>query len=88
MRSVSVPAIKAFEYRGRQVAAGDLIDLEPIEAAILARRQCVSLTRRHTYQTRDMVATVAESVVESVPESVEPEKPRRRRRKKSDEGAE
>lgn len=67
LKSVTVPVIKGFRHNDRFVSAGELLELEPVQASILARQGYVSLTRK--YQTRDLTAT-----------AVEPEQPPRRRR--------
>lgn len=45
MALVRVRAIADFEHRGASYHAGELIDLEPVEAVVLHRKRKVSLTR-------------------------------------------
>lgn len=70
MRTVTVPALKAFSYRGRTVAVGEFITLPAVMAAAAARRGEVSLTKegppvpepapepppRRRYRRRDLQA--------------------------------
>lgn len=62
---VSVPVIKAFDHEGRSYTVGDMIEVEPVTAAILARRGVVTLSRgyrppaakvRGRYNRKDVVA--------------------------------
>lgn len=53
---VSVLALRPFEYLGRDVAAGEWVDMVPVDAAVKAHEGLVSLSHGNTYQTRDMVA--------------------------------
>lgn len=55
MSRVTVPVTRAFTHKGQARHPGEAIEVEAAEAAALARREVVSLTRQ-TYQTRDMVA--------------------------------
>lgn len=73
---VTLPALKAFAYRGCDYRRGDLVAMSPIDAAIHARRGHVSLTR--TYRTRHLVA---EQTVD-VPAAKRRRRPRLRRIKK------
>lgn len=50
--AVTVLARKDFDHKGRTVRAGQEISLAPVEAAILARKGFVNLSK----QTRDMTA--------------------------------
>lgn len=89
-QTVTVPLLCSFEHEGRYVAAGESITVTPLEAAQLARRNIVSLTKQ-TYTHRAMVAAgivsaptvmvVADAVT---PEIAKPLKPRRSRRKPAD----
>lgn len=75
MHTVTVPLKRSFEHDGRYVAAGEFIQVSPVEALALARRDIVSLDP--LYRHRVMVAA-------PIPEP-EPVKPKRRRAKVSDE---
>lgn len=77
MQTVSVPLIRSFEHEGRYVAAGESITVTPIEAAVLAQRGIVSLTKQ-TYTHR---ASVAAPAIEAAPEPA----PRGRRRRKAED---
>lgn len=59
---VSVPALCEFSYQGRSYVRGEMVDVSPAEALMLARKGKVSLTRHdaptrpNTYRRRDMRA--------------------------------
>ncbi len=68
---VTVAALKPFTYRQRRIRPGERVAMAPIDAAIHARRQDVSLSRlvgqptppdpepprrRRRYRRRDLVA--------------------------------
>lgn len=59
---VSVPALCSFEYQGRSYVRGEMVDVTPVEASILARARKVSLMkipapkRGGRYLRRDMRA--------------------------------
>ena len=90
---VSVVVLRPFDYLGRQVEAGESVELEAIDAAVKAREGLVSLMHGNTYQTRDMVAATPgqamtmgsfeapEPTVDAVPET--PPKRRRGRPRKA-----
>ncbi len=65
---VEVPVIKAFSHDGQAYGVGDRVRVEPLQAAALARRGLVSLTRG--YRTKPMTAAPAAA----------PEPPKRGRR--------
>jgi hypothetical protein len=72
MPSVTVTAITAFEYEGRDIARGDALVIDPpVKALVLARQGKVSLARQ--YLTR------------AIQPDPEPPQPTRRRRRKSEE---
>jgi hypothetical protein len=68
LATVTVPVIKAFRHHGREMSVGESVTVSALDASILARQQCVSLTR--TSHTK---------VVTPEHES-EPDAPRPRRR--------
>lgn len=70
MATVRVTALKDFQYGGQPVRKGELVSMRVVDASIAARRQEVSLDRG--LNTRTMQA-------EREPE---PEKPRRRYRRR------
>lgn len=49
-----VTALKSFPYDGRTVERGEAVEMPAVDAAIHARKQNVSLTKRT--ETRDMTA--------------------------------
>ena len=59
---VTVPALKPFIYRDKDIARGDLVTMRPADAAAHARRGNVSLARgyktreKRRYRRRDMEA--------------------------------
>jgi hypothetical protein len=62
MPKVSVPAIRDFTHRdGRFFVRGEMVEVEAIEAAALARQNLVSLTKQ-TYTTRQMTVKSPEPV--------------------------
>lgn len=72
MPSVTVTAIRDFEYEGRNITRGDAVDVDqPVKALVLARQGKVSLARRYTTRVLE-------------PEPVAPQPTRRRRRKAED----
>ncbi len=73
MHTVTVPLKRSFEHDGRYVAAGEFIQVSPVEALALARRDIVSLDP--LYRHRVMVAAPAP----------EPDKPKRRRARATSE---
>lgn len=80
-QTVTVPAIRPFEYDGRYVAAGESITTTPIEAAALAYRGMVSLSPG--YQHRAMFQADPAPQPEPVVEA-----PKRRRRRRSESAPE
>jgi hypothetical protein len=52
---VSVPALCAFTHEGRSYVRGEMVDVTPRDASILARQNKVSLTK--IYQTKVETAT-------------------------------
>lgn len=49
-------AVRPFHHLGRDVAAGEWVELAAIDAAVKAHEGLVSLSHGRSYQTRDMVA--------------------------------
>lgn len=43
--TVTVPALKPLEYQGRSYVRGDLVKATPVDAAVMASRGEVTLTR-------------------------------------------
>lgn len=81
---VTVIATQDFVLDGRQIHEGEAVDLEPVQAAVHAYQNHVSLDpmARATYQTREMRATEPVSVVVAVEPPIV-KKRRRRTRKPS-----
>lgn len=88
MKTVTVPAIKAFTYQGRAVSPGDLVTMSPVDASLAHRQGQVSLTRG--YRVAAMKAAEPEPDPTPVPDiQPEPEaEPRRRRYRRRDMVAE
>ncbi len=81
--TVTVLAIRDFEYCGQEIVAGQAVAMIPIDAAVEARSGNVTLnTPAPTYQRRDMVAASPATVVASAPSEKEPTVKRRRTRRK------
>ena len=80
MKLVRVPVIKAFEHQGRPVTVGQSLELTPLDAAILARRGVVSLTRSLQFASPRRVdrPPSTDSLDESSATSSRPSRPRRR----------
>lgn len=76
MKTVTVPALKAFDYRGRSIARGETVRMPAVDAAIHARKGHVTLSRN--YKTRDVQAETSPT-----PEP-EPDTSRRRRYRRRD----
>lgn len=82
MKTVRVKALKSFDYQGRRVYAGDVVEMDALQAAMRSRRGEVSLTKiassQQAYLRRDMVP---ETIAQSVPVQ------RRRRTRHADMGS-
>lgn len=67
--TVTVVALRTFDFHGEVVHGGQAVTMSPIEAAVHGRLEHVSLDpqARPTYRTRDLVATPVRSAAE--PES-------------------
>lgn len=81
-KTVDVPALRAFTYRGRQVVEGEMVSMVPIEAAAHARRKLVSLSKGR-YPTREMRAAQAPQP-QPQPDPEPSISPRRRRYRRRD----
>jgi hypothetical protein len=54
---ITLQVLKAFDYQGRGYRAGDLVEMEPIHAAIHARKGYVSLGKvRKPLHTANLAA--------------------------------
>lgn len=53
---VTVTALKAFPYQGRDVQRGDHVTMDLIDATFYQRYGLVGPTLQQTYQTRELVA--------------------------------
>lgn len=53
---VVVTVLKAFPYRGREVRAGEVIQMDQIDAYAYQRHGLVGPTLQQFYQTRQLVA--------------------------------
>lgn len=64
--SVSVIAIKSFEFKGQSYQPNQSIDLTPIDAVVLAKKHLITLTKRHikAFPPQPEPVPVPEPVVE------------------------
>lgn len=87
-QTVTVVALAPFDYEGKAFRRGEAVTMRPIDAAVHARLQHVSLDPRMkpTYVTREMVAAEPVTVAAVIPEAlIEQPKRRRGRRRKASE---
>lgn len=80
-KTVTVTAIRTFPRDGGTVVRGQAITCEPLEAATMARKGLVTLSKP-SYRTRQMTAPPAPPEPPSGPVTT----PRRRRRASTDSG--
>lgn len=81
--SVSVIAIKPFEFKGTSYQPNQSLDLTPIDAVVLAKKHLITLTKRHKTK-----AVVAEPAPAPAPEPVVEEPKKKRTYKRRDLQAE
>lgn len=53
---VTVTALKAFPYRGREVKPGDVVQMDLVDATFYQRYNLIGQTLQQTYQTRELVS--------------------------------